>query len=100
LLDWIYLTLQSELTRRLDEIELKPIDKRKRVKYAAKYPGTVRKALTVSLALEHFAARQSGPRNRFHQTNLRGRLQRRVFANSMGRELQYLRMASGLRRRI
>jgi hypothetical protein len=56
LLDWIYLTLQSGLTPRLDEIELKSIDKRKLVKYAAKYPGTVRKTLLHSLAFEHFAA--------------------------------------------
>jgi len=56
LLDWIYLTLQSGLTPRLDEIELKSIDKRKLVKYAGKYPGTVRKTLLHSLAFEHFAA--------------------------------------------
>jgi predicted transcriptional regulator of viral defense system len=56
LLDWIYLTLQSGLTPHLDEIELKSIDKRKLVKYAAKYPGTVRNTLLHSLAFEHFAA--------------------------------------------
>lgn len=56
LLDWIYLALQSGLAPNLDEIELKPIDKRKLVKYVDKYPGTVRKALTDSLAFEHFAA--------------------------------------------
>ena len=56
LLDWIYLTLQSGLTPRLDEIELKSIDKRKLVKYVDKYPGTVRSALLHSLAFEHFAA--------------------------------------------
>jgi predicted transcriptional regulator of viral defense system len=56
LLDWIYLTLQSGLTPRLDEIELKSIDKRKLVQYADKYPGTVRNALLHSLAFEHFAA--------------------------------------------
>ena len=44
------------LLEHLDEIELKPIDKRKLVKYVDKYPGTVRKALTDSLAFEHFAA--------------------------------------------
>jgi hypothetical protein len=56
LLDWIYLALQSGLTPRLDEIELKSTGKRKLVKYADKYPGTVRKTLLHSLALEHFAA--------------------------------------------
>jgi len=56
LLDWIYLTLQSGLTPRLDEIELRVLDKQKLVKYAGKYPNTVRNALTSSLAFEHFAA--------------------------------------------
>jgi hypothetical protein len=56
LLDWVYLTLQSGLTPHLDEIELRPLDKQKLVKYATKYPGTVRNALTNSLAFEHFAA--------------------------------------------
>jgi predicted transcriptional regulator of viral defense system len=56
LLDWIYLTLQSGLIPRLDEIELHTLDKQKLVKYADKYPGTVRNALTSSLAFEHFAA--------------------------------------------
>jgi predicted transcriptional regulator of viral defense system len=56
LLDWIYLTLQSGLTPRLDEIELQVLDKQKLVKYADKYPSTVRNALTSSLAFEHFAA--------------------------------------------
>jgi hypothetical protein len=48
--------LQSGLTPRLDEIELKSSDKQKLAKYASKYPGTVRKALTNSLVFEHFAA--------------------------------------------
>jgi predicted transcriptional regulator of viral defense system len=56
LLDWVYLTLQSGLTPRLDEIELQSLNKEKLVKYAAKYPGTVRNTLTNSLAFEHFAA--------------------------------------------
>jgi len=56
LLDWIYLTLQSGLTPHLDKLELKSIDKRKLVKYADKYPRTVRNALLHSLAFEHFAA--------------------------------------------
>jgi hypothetical protein len=56
LLDWVYLTLQSGLTPHLDEIELRSLDKQKLVKYASKYPGTVRNALTNSLAFEHFAA--------------------------------------------
>jgi|SRR5882724_1228433 len=56
LLDWVYLTLQSGLTPHLDEIELQPLNKQKLIKYAAKYPGTVRNALTNSLAFEHFAA--------------------------------------------
>jgi predicted transcriptional regulator of viral defense system len=56
LLDWVYLTLQSGLTPHLDEIELRSVDKQKLVKYASKYPGTVRNALRNSLAFEHFAA--------------------------------------------
>ena len=56
LLDWVYLTLQSGLTPRLDEIELQSLDKQKLVQYANKYPGTARNALTNSLAFEHFAA--------------------------------------------
>jgi len=56
LLDWVYLTLQSGLTPHLDEIELRSLDKQKLVKYATKYPGTVRNALTNSLAFEHFVA--------------------------------------------
>jgi len=57
LLDWIYLTLQSGLTPRLDEIELQVLDKKKLVKYADKYPRTVRNALISSLAFEHFLRR-------------------------------------------
>jgi hypothetical protein len=53
LLDWVYLTLQSGLTPHLDEIELQSLDKQKLIKYADKYPGTVRNALTNSLAFEH-----------------------------------------------
>jgi hypothetical protein len=56
LLDWVYLTLQSGLTPHLYEIELRSVDKQKLVKYAHKYPGTVRNALTNSLAFQHFAA--------------------------------------------
>jgi predicted transcriptional regulator of viral defense system len=56
LLDWVYLTLQSGLTPHLDEIEVRSLDKQKLVKYATKYPGTVRNVLTHSLAFEHFAA--------------------------------------------
>lgn len=56
LLDWIYLTLQAGLKPSLDEIEFTTIDKQKLVKYARKYPGTVRSALVQSLAFEHFAA--------------------------------------------
>jgi predicted transcriptional regulator of viral defense system len=56
LLDWVYLTLQNGLTPHLDEIELRSLDKQKLVNYATKYPGTVRNALTNSLAFEHFAA--------------------------------------------
>jgi hypothetical protein len=52
----VYLTLQSGLTPHLDEIELHSLDKQKLVKYANKYPGTVRNALANSLAFEHFAA--------------------------------------------
>jgi predicted transcriptional regulator of viral defense system len=56
LLDWIYLSLQTGLTPHLDEIDFKAVDKQKLVKYAGKYPGTVRNLLTHSLAFEHFAA--------------------------------------------
>jgi predicted transcriptional regulator of viral defense system len=56
LLDWIYLSLQVGLTPYLDEIDFKPVDKQKLVKYADEYPGTVRNALVHSLAVEHFAA--------------------------------------------
>jgi predicted transcriptional regulator of viral defense system len=56
LLDWIYLSLQTGLTPHLDEIDFKGVDKQKLVNYAGKYPGTVRNALTHSLAFEHFAA--------------------------------------------
>ncbi len=56
LLDWIYLTLQSGLTPRLDEIDPQVLNEQKLVKYADKYPSTVRNSLTSSLAFEHFAA--------------------------------------------
>jgi predicted transcriptional regulator of viral defense system len=56
LLDWIYLSLQTGLTPHLDEIDFKVVDKHKLVKYADKYPGTVRNTLMRSLAFEHFAA--------------------------------------------
>ena len=56
LLDWVYLTLQSGGTPRLDEIEFKVLDKQKLVSYAGKYPRTVQNALTSSLAFEHFSA--------------------------------------------
>jgi predicted transcriptional regulator of viral defense system len=56
LLDWIYLSLQAGLTPSLDEIDFKPVNKQKLIKYADKYPGTVRNVLTHSLAFEHFAA--------------------------------------------
>lgn len=56
LLDWIYLSLQAGVTPSLDEVEFKSIDKQKLVKYASKYPGTVRNTLMHSLAFEHFAA--------------------------------------------
>jgi len=56
LLDWIYLSLQAGLTPNLDEIQFKSVDKQKLVKYAKKYPGTVRNTLLKSLAFEHFAA--------------------------------------------
>ena len=56
LLDWIYLSLQTGLTPHLDEIDFKVVDKRKLVKYADKYPGTVRNKLMHSLAFEHFAS--------------------------------------------
>jgi len=56
LLDWIYLCLQTRVTPSLYEIEFNPVNKQKLIKYADKYPGTVRNVLTHSLAFEHFAA--------------------------------------------
>jgi predicted transcriptional regulator of viral defense system len=56
LLDWIYLSLQAGLTPHLDEIDFSSVDKRKLVKYADRYPGTVRNTLLRSLAFEHFPA--------------------------------------------
>src|SRR6266566_4794051 len=56
LLDWVYLCLQTGVAPSLDEIDFNPVDKQKLIKYADKYPGTVRNALTHSLAFEHFAA--------------------------------------------
>lgn len=56
LLDWVYLSLQAGLTPTLDEIDLKRIDKQKLIKYAAEFPGSVSRAVTHSLAFEHFAA--------------------------------------------
>ena len=40
LLDWVYLTMQSGLTPRHDEMELQSLDKQKLVKYANKYLST------------------------------------------------------------
>lgn len=40
----------------IDELDFKPVDKEKLVKYTEKYPDTVRNVLTHSLAFEHFAA--------------------------------------------
>jgi predicted transcriptional regulator of viral defense system len=56
LLDWIYLSLQTGLKPHLDEIDFKPVNKRKLAKYADKYPRTVQNTLLHSLAFEHFAA--------------------------------------------
>jgi DNA-binding Lrp family transcriptional regulator len=56
LLDWIYLSLQGGLTPELDEIDFKRLDKQRLVKYADKFPNTVRNILVHSLAFEHFAA--------------------------------------------
>jgi hypothetical protein len=56
LLDWVYLSLKKGASPTFDEIDFKVLDKRKLVKYAVKYPGTVRNVLTHSLAFEHFAA--------------------------------------------
>lgn len=56
LLDWVYLSLQAGLTPTLDEIDFKHVEKQKLIKYAAQFPGSVRKALTHSLAFEDFAA--------------------------------------------
>jgi len=56
LLDWVYLSLKTGASPSLDEIDFKVLDKQKLVKYADKYPGTVRNVLTHSLAFEHFAA--------------------------------------------
>jgi predicted transcriptional regulator of viral defense system len=56
LLDWIYLSLKIGTKPSLDELDFKPVDKKKLVKYADKYPDTVRTVLAHSLAFEHFAA--------------------------------------------
>ena len=56
LLDWVFLSLKKGASPTFDEIDFKVLDKRKLVKYAVKYPGTVRNVLTHSLAFEHFAA--------------------------------------------
>ena len=56
LLDWVYLSLNMGATPSLDEIDFKVLDKQKLVKYAEKYPGSVRNALMHSLAFENFAA--------------------------------------------
>jgi len=55
LLDWVYLSLKTGANPTLDEIDSKVLDKQKLVKYADKYPGTVRNVLTHSLAFQHFA---------------------------------------------
>jgi predicted transcriptional regulator of viral defense system len=56
LLDWIYLSLQGGSRPSLDEIEFKFASKEKLVRYASKFPGSVRNVLTHSLAFEHFSA--------------------------------------------
>jgi len=56
LLDWIYLSLNMAAAPSLDEIDFKILDKQKLVKYAEKYPGSVRNVLTHSLVFENFAA--------------------------------------------
>jgi len=71
LLDWIYLTLQNGATPRLDEIEFQLLDKQKLVKYAAKFPKTVRNTLTNSLAFEHFEGEQRRERGSSHQRDAR-----------------------------
>lgn len=55
LLDWIYLSLQTGLAPELDEIDFKRLDKQRLVKYADKFPNTVRNTVVHSLAFEHFA---------------------------------------------
>jgi len=55
LLDWIYLSLKIGARPSLDELDFKPVDKKKLVQYMEKYPDTVRAVLTHSLAFEHFA---------------------------------------------
>jgi predicted transcriptional regulator of viral defense system len=56
LLDWIYLSLNSGARPSLDELDFQAVDKKKLVKYAEKYPDTVRTLLARSLAFEHFPA--------------------------------------------
>jgi predicted transcriptional regulator of viral defense system len=55
LLDWVYLSLKTGVSPNLDEIDFKVLDKQKLIKYADKYPNTVRNVVTHSLAFEHFA---------------------------------------------
>jgi predicted transcriptional regulator of viral defense system len=59
LLDWIYLSLKIGARPTLDELDFKPVDKKKLIKYTEKYPDTVRTVLTRSLAFEHFAAQKA-----------------------------------------
>jgi len=49
LLDWLYLQRQEGLPTAFDELNLKGIDRKKLLRYAAKYPNSVRRTLQESL---------------------------------------------------
>jgi predicted transcriptional regulator of viral defense system len=55
LLDWIYLSLKIGARPSLDELDFKPVDRKKLAQYMEKYPDTVRTVLMRSLAFEQFA---------------------------------------------
>jgi predicted transcriptional regulator of viral defense system len=56
LLDWIYLNLQTGVEPALDEFEFSKLSRRTLVKYAQRFPSTVYKQLSPTLASETFAA--------------------------------------------
>ncbi len=56
LLDWIYLNLQTGVEPALDEFDFSKLSRRTLVKYAQRFPSTVYKQLSPTLASETFAA--------------------------------------------